>query len=73
MKYTVVLGREADGGYVVTVPVLPGCVSEGDTRAEALANIQEAIDLYIDDCRVAGDPVPQEDSLEYVELTTGPR
>jgi len=71
MKYTVVLEREADGGYVVTVPVLPGCVSEGDTRAEALANIQEAIDLYIEDCRVAGDPVPQEDSLEYVELTTG--
>ncbi len=72
-EYAVILEREADGGCVVTVPVLPGCVSQGDTRTEALANIQEAIDVYIADCRVAGDPVPQEDSLEYVELTTGTR
>lgn len=71
MKYTVILEREADGGYVVTVPVLPGCVSQGDSRKEALANISEAIDLYVEDCRAAGDAVPQEDSLEYVELTTG--
>jgi predicted RNase H-like HicB family nuclease len=71
MKYTVVLEREADDGYVASVPVLPGCVSQGDTRVEALANIREAIDLYIEDCRLAGDPVPQEDSVEYVELTTG--
>ena len=58
MKYTVILEREADGGYVVSVPVLPGCVSQGDTREEALANIREAIDLYVEDCRLAGDPVP---------------
>ena len=58
MKYTVILEREADGGYVVTVPVLPGCVSQGDTREEALANIREAIDLYVEDCRLAGDAVP---------------
>lgn len=71
MKYTVILEREADGGFVVSVPVLPGCVSQGDTREEALANIREAIDLYIEDCRHAGDPLPEEDFLEYVELTTG--
>ena len=73
MKYTVVLEKEADGGYVVSVPVLPGCVSQGDTREEALANIREAIDLYVEDCHLAGDPVPEEDSLEYVELQTGTR
>jgi len=73
MKYTVILEREADGGFVVSVPVLPGCVSQGDTREEALANIREAIDLYVDDCLAAGDPVPAEDSLEYVELKTGTR
>jgi predicted RNase H-like HicB family nuclease len=73
MKYTVILERESDGGYVVSVPVLPGCVSQGDTRDEALANIREAIDLYVEDCKLAGDPVPQEDSLEYVELKTGTR
>ena len=53
------------------VPALPGCVSQGDNREEALGNIREAINLYIETCREIGDPVPQEDSLEYVELVTG--
>ncbi len=60
MRYTVVLEREDDGGYVVSVPALPGCVSQGDSRADALKNIREAIALYVDDCRAAGDPVPTE-------------
>ena len=47
MKYTVVLQRENDGGYVATVPALPGCVSQGDTREEALKNIEEAMELYL--------------------------
>jgi antitoxin HicB len=58
MRYTVVLEQEPDRGYVVSVPALPGCISQGDTRSEALANIREAIALYIEDCRDAGDPVP---------------
>lgn len=37
-----------DGGYTVRVPTLPGCVSEGDNREEALANIREAIQLYME-------------------------
>lgn len=49
MKYTVILEKERDGGFVASVPVLPGCVSQGDTREEALANIREAIDLYVED------------------------
>lgn len=73
MKYTVVLEGESDGGFVVSVPVLPGCVSQGDTRDEALANIREAVELYVEDCRLAGDPAPEEDSVEYVELTTASR
>jgi predicted RNase H-like HicB family nuclease len=68
MRYTVVLEREADGGYVASVPALAGCVSQGDTRAEALNNIREAIELYIEDCREAGDPVPTEAGKEYVEV-----
>ena len=56
MRYTVVLEQEQDGGYVVSVPVLPGCVSQGDSRNEALDNIREAIELYVEDCREAGDP-----------------
>jgi predicted RNase H-like HicB family nuclease len=68
MRYTVVLEAESDGGFVVSVPALPGCVSQGDSRAEALANIQEAIELYIEDCRAAGDPVPTEAGKEFVEV-----
>jgi predicted RNase H-like HicB family nuclease len=71
MDYTAVLEREADGGYVVKVPALPGCVSQGDTRDEALRNIREAIELYIEDCRDAGDPVPQEAGREYVDVHIG--
>ncbi len=53
MKYTVILERESDGGYVATVPVLPGCVSQGDTRDDVLKNIREAIELYVEDCQGA--------------------
>ncbi len=68
MRYTVILEREPDGGYVVSVPALPGCVSQGDNRDEALANIREAIKLYVEDCRAAGDPVPTEAGKEIVEV-----
>ena len=70
MRYTVVLEREADGGYVATVPALPGCVSQGDTREEVMRNIREAADLYIEDCLASGDPVPTETGKEYFELVT---
>jgi predicted RNase H-like HicB family nuclease len=68
MRYTVDLEREDDGGFVVSVPALPGCVSQGDTRSEALENIREAIELYVEDCRDAGDPVPTEAGKEFVEV-----
>ena len=68
MRYTVILEREADGGYVVSVPALPGCVSQGDTRAEAVDNVREAIALYVEDCINAGDPVPTEAGKEFVEV-----
>ena len=68
MRYTVVLEQESDGGYVVTVPALPGCVSQGDTRDEALTNIREAIEVYIEDCREAGDPIPLEAGREYIDV-----
>ena len=51
-----------------SVPALAGCVSQGSSRAEALANIREAIELYVEDCRDAGDPVPTEVGKEFVEL-----
>jgi len=68
MRYTVVLEQEGDGGYVASVPALPGCVTQGDTRQEAMDNIREAIELYVEDCRDAGDPVPTDAGKEYVEV-----
>lgn len=47
MRLRVVLEPSDEGGYTVYVPSLPGCISEGDTREEALANIAEAIRLYL--------------------------
>jgi predicted RNase H-like HicB family nuclease len=44
------------------------CVSQGDSRMEALANIRGAIELYVEDCRDAGDPVPTEVGKEFVEV-----
>jgi len=68
MRYTVVLGDEAEGGYSVSVPALPGCHSQGDTRDEALANIREAIELYVETLREAGEPVPTEAGKAFVEV-----
>ena len=48
MKLKVVLERSDEGGYTVYVPGLPGCISEGDTKEEALKNIREAIELYLE-------------------------
>ena len=68
MRYTVMLEQEEDGGYVASVPALPGCVSQGDSRGEALANVLKAIKLYLDDCIDAGEPVPMEAGKEFVEV-----
>ena len=48
MKLLVVLEPSEEGGFTVTVPSLPGCISEGRDREEALKNIQEAIELYLE-------------------------
>jgi predicted RNase H-like HicB family nuclease len=58
MRYIVILRKEEDGGYVATVPVLPGCVSQGDTREEALKNVEEAVEVYLEDMRAADESVP---------------
>ena len=48
MKVKVILEPSEDGGYTVYVPSLPGCISEGETKTEALKNIREAIELYLE-------------------------
>jgi len=48
MKLKIVLEPSEEGGYTAIVPSLPGCISEGDTKEEALNNIREAIQLYLE-------------------------
>ena len=59
LTYTVILEREDDGGFSVWVPDLPGCASQGDSYEEAIANIKEAMGLYIESVRADGMPVPE--------------
>ena len=65
-KFRVILEPNESGGYTVTVPLLPGCVSEGDTREEALSNIREAIELYLESLQADGKPVPVEEAIVEV-------
>ncbi len=51
MRFDVVLEKQKEGGYTAYVPKLPGCISEGETQAEALKNIKEAIGLYWEETR----------------------
>jgi len=68
MRFTVVYEQESDGGYVVTVPVLPGCVSQGDNREEAANNIREAIQAYIEALEKAGEAIPVDVGCETLEI-----
>ncbi len=65
MKLKIVLERSEDGGYTVYAPSLPGCISEGDTKDQALTNIREAIELYLEP--VPDDYIDRED-VEVLEL-----
>ena len=65
--YKAIFEPQEEGGYTVTVPSLPGCISEGDSYEEALANIKEAISLYLESLQGDGLPIPDETHL-IVEL-----
>ncbi|GMU40388.1 MAG: hypothetical protein AMXMBFR23_12540 [Chloroflexota bacterium] len=66
-EYTVVLEPDDAGWIVVEVPALPGCVTQGRTRDEALANAHEAIGLYLEALEAEGQTPPQ-DKVEIVRL-----
>jgi predicted RNase H-like HicB family nuclease len=68
MKYRVLIEQDEDGVFVAEVPSLPGCISQGDTRAEALANIREAIGVYLESLEAHGEPVPPPITEELVEV-----
>ena len=62
-NYTVLLEKEEDGGYHDFCPILRGCHSQGDTFEEAIANITEAIELYIESLIADSQPIPRENLI----------
>ena len=68
MKYRAVIEQDEDGKFVATCPALPGCVSQGETRDEARANIADAIRGYVESLRKHGEPVPPPITEEVVEV-----
>jgi len=68
MKYRVILEQDEDGVFVAEVPALPGCISQGATRAEALTNAQEAIEAYLESLKVREEPIPPTINEEVIEV-----
>jgi len=68
MKYRVILEQDEDGVFVAEVPALPGCISQGATRAEALTNAQEAIEAYLESLKAHEEPIPPPINEEVIEV-----
>lgn len=68
MRYRVLIEQDEDGVFVAHVPSLPGCVTQGATREEALSNVREAIALYLESLEAHGDPVPPPITEEIIEV-----
>jgi predicted RNase H-like HicB family nuclease len=64
MNFKVKLEQDEDGWFVVTVPSLPGCISQGKTEKEALRNIKEAIELHISALAEDGIPLKEDDRIK---------
>jgi len=69
MTYTVVLEREEDGRYTVSVPALEGCISWGDTVEHALAMARDAIAVFVEHLEAHGLPVPTDDPRVTVDVS----
>ena len=68
MKFRVYLEQDEDGVFVAEVPTLPGCISQGRSRQEAVASIREAIELYLESLDAHDDAIPPSIDEEIVEV-----
>ena len=68
MKYTVIIEKGNESGYIAYAPALKGCVSQGKTKEEAIFNIREAMEVYVEALIADGLPVPTEAGKDTVEL-----
>ena len=65
MRYSVVVHQAEEGGFWVEVPALPGCYSQGESVEEALGNVLEAIELYLEVLRDEGRDAPKDDDVVF--------
>ncbi|MBN1586749.1 MAG: type II toxin-antitoxin system HicB family antitoxin [Candidatus Omnitrophica bacterium] len=68
MKYRVLIEIDEDGVFVAQVPALPGCVSQGRTRKEALMNAKEAVAVYMESLKAHDEPIPPSIDEEVIEV-----
>jgi antitoxin HicB len=65
-QYTVVFEPDEDGGFVVTVPALPGCFTQGETFEEAVKMAEDAIKCFLDSMIKHNEPIPEEPKREFI-------
>ena len=71
-RYTAFLEPAPEGGFTISIPMLPGCISEGDTFEEAIKNIRDAMDGYLAVLKEDGDPIPTEHGEPILTQVTAP-
>ena len=69
MRYRILIEQDEDGVFVAEGPALPGCISQGKTREQALENIQDAIRGYLESLKRHNEPIPPSIEEEVVEVT----
>lgn len=68
MKFRVLIEQDEDGAFIASVPELPGCISQGNTRSEAIFNITDAIQGYLTSLKKHKEPIPPYITEELVEV-----
>ncbi len=68
MQFRIIVEEDETGMFIAECPILPGCISQGKTRSEALKNIQDAIKGYLESLKKHNEPIPPSISEEMVEV-----
>ena len=69
MKYRILISQDEDGVFIAECPSLPGCISQGKTRKEAIDNIKDAAKGYLESLKKHNEPIPQSIDEEMVEIS----
>lgn len=68
MKIRILIEQDEEKQFIAECPTLPGCISQGKTRQEAIENIQEAIEGYLESLKAHNDPIPPSIDEEVIEI-----